>query len=233
MITLKHVTSSSKEVNALDDRQKKSGGRKKIPIKFITDPEARKSCFKKRVGGLFKKAWEINLLANPVVELLVYHEETKKFYRFVSTDGEPDLKLLPASMARVIKQHREEMNNANASGEDRGSPDPSSPSTDTSALESSSSQGGGDEECDDDDDEEEEECEDWQQLFMKEENLQFQGGGVLQPQGQEQDHVFGSNNTQVDPMHHIKLESGEIQNLDNVVLDDFDVSEWLLEGPSE
>jgi len=60
-------------------------GRKKIPIKAITDERNRHVTFNKRKSGLIKKAMELSILCNCQISLVIFNAENQLF-EYCSTD---------------------------------------------------------------------------------------------------------------------------------------------------
>jgi len=66
-------------------------GRRKIEIQAIKDERVRRVTFKKRRIGLLKKAVQLSLLTNVVVEMKVYNKEDNSLVEYFSS-GKEELK---------------------------------------------------------------------------------------------------------------------------------------------
>lgn len=64
-------------------KKTKSEGRKRVPIKFITEKTRRQTTFSKRKSGLMKKAYELTTLTGTQC-VLVIASETGHIYTFAS-----------------------------------------------------------------------------------------------------------------------------------------------------
>jgi len=60
-------------------------GKKKLELKRIQNPVSRHGTFYKRKGGLLKKAFELSVLCDAEVALIIF-SETGKIYEFASHD---------------------------------------------------------------------------------------------------------------------------------------------------
>src|SRR3989338_6267241 len=65
------------------DTQQPRLGRRRVPIKFITDRNRRQISFSKRKAGIMKKAFELSILTGTEVLLLIT-SETGHVYTFAS-----------------------------------------------------------------------------------------------------------------------------------------------------
>lgn len=68
--------------------ERKTGGRRKIPIEFIEDKSRRHITFSKRKAGIMKKAYELSTLTGTQVLLLVA-SETGHVYTFATPKLQP------------------------------------------------------------------------------------------------------------------------------------------------
>eukprot|EP00123_Amoebidium_parasiticum_P011205 comp20572_c0_seq1/m.26469 comp20572_c0_seq1/g.26469 ORF comp20572_c0_seq1/g.26469 comp20572_c0_seq1/m.26469 type:complete len:196 (-) comp20572_c0_seq1:593-1180(-) len=68
--------------------ERKTGGRRKIPIEFIDDKSRRHITFSKRKAGIMKKAYELSTLTGTQVLLLVA-SETGHVYTFATPKLQP------------------------------------------------------------------------------------------------------------------------------------------------
>eukprot|EP00124_Ichthyophonus_hoferi_P001471 Ihof_evm14s77 gene=Ihof_evmTU14s77 len=84
-------TSGIKRILEEDDgemTERKTGGRRKIPIEFIDDKSRRHITFSKRKAGIMKKAYELSTLTGTQVLLLVA-SETGHVYTFATPKLQP------------------------------------------------------------------------------------------------------------------------------------------------
>ncbi|XP_061956732.1 truncated transcription factor CAULIFLOWER D-like isoform X2 [Populus nigra] len=79
-------------------------GRGKVELKRIENPTRRQVTFSKRRNGLLKKAFELSILCDAEVSLIVF-SPTGKFYQFASHES---VVLLPPMMERTIARYRSE-----------------------------------------------------------------------------------------------------------------------------
>jgi hypothetical protein len=70
-------------------------GRGKVELKRIENPTRRQVTFSKRRNGLLKKAFELSILCDAEVSLIVF-SPTGKFYQFASHES---VVLLPPMLA--------------------------------------------------------------------------------------------------------------------------------------
>lgn len=61
-------------------------GRKKIRIQPITDDRNRQVTFLKRKHGLMKKAYELSVLCNCEIALIILNNSNNKLVQYASTD---------------------------------------------------------------------------------------------------------------------------------------------------
>ncbi|VDP97022.1 unnamed protein product [Trichobilharzia regenti] len=73
-------------------------GRKKIEIKFIKDEKNRLVTFAKRKSGLFKKAYELSVLCECEIALLVF-TRSNRLYQYASVT-------VDHALQRLKKHHR-------------------------------------------------------------------------------------------------------------------------------
>ncbi|EFJ26274.1 type I MADS-domain transcription factor [Selaginella moellendorffii] len=77
-------------------------GKKKIPLKYIQDPETRKSCFRKRIFGITKKIWELHVLTRTILTVSAISPDTGKKYALDTIAG-LNFETLPPQMKPFIQ----------------------------------------------------------------------------------------------------------------------------------
>lgn len=69
----------------------KQNGRKKIKIEYMQDNRARQVSFLKRKNGVLKKAYELSVLTGCETAVVIFSNDNKKLYEFMSATGEGTL----------------------------------------------------------------------------------------------------------------------------------------------
>lgn len=70
---------------------KKTQGRKKIKIEFMQENRPRQVSFLKRKNGVLKKAYELSVLTGCETAVVIFNNDNKKLYEFMSTSAEHTL----------------------------------------------------------------------------------------------------------------------------------------------